>query len=372
MMQGKFDDANKILLQAIALKPNMDNLHNILGNFLSSIKNYKKAEEAYQQALKINPRNGHTHGNLCFVLWKQPGREQEAKQYCEKGIELPNTYGFPTSSQAFSHIKYAEILSDQGKYTDSIRQYEEAKQQDPYYDPPERCYASEKNKLEQLQIRKALVETDQQWHPKNDPDLKIKRSIVKITAEFPTPSYPATGVVIYRSKNRALILTARHVVYDKNNMTSANVYVEFFSKPPTTQPLMRRYAKVIKSVDEDIDLALLEIVHSLPDDIQAINMSKDTRIRNNSIRIIGHNGTQGEKESWSSISLNKITRKSEKEIVISQSQLPSGFSGAPILNSHNELLGIHFKGRTDLQQDFAYPISIITKQFSRWSNMLKP
>lgn len=366
MIQGKVDDANKILQQAIDLKPSADSLHNIRGNFLSFKKDYIGATKAYQRALELNPNNGHTNANLCFALGKQPGREQEAEKYCRKGIDLPDTDGYPTSSQAFARIKLAENLSDQGKYRESAEQYQKAGSNHG----SDRCFASENYKYEESNRRKALIPDDKQWLPpnKNDPDLKIKRSIVKITAEFPTPTYPATGVVISRSKNRTLILTARHVVYDKDNKKSEKIYVEFFSKPPSSQPLMRRYVKVIKSTSlpENIDLALLEISDPLPDNIQAVNMSKPAKVLNNSIRVIGHDGTQGDDKSWSIVSSGKILRNSEKELVISRSQLPLGFSGAPVLNSRNQLLGIIFAGQANLHQDFAYPISIITKQLSDW------
>ncbi|MBD2533531.1 trypsin-like peptidase domain-containing protein [Nostoc flagelliforme FACHB-838] len=206
--------------------------------------------------------------------------------------------------------------------------------------------------------------------PKDDPTVRIKRSVVRITAEFSSRDRQGieigTGVVIKREDNRALILTNRHVIFDGYEQ-GKNIQVEFFSSPPSNRVRMRRDAKLFKmtSTDEQLDLAVLEVSGNLPEDIQPLPISSSAINPKMPIRIIGHSAQRGEDKSWSMES-GQISYQNQ-QLEISQAALKPGYSGSPVLDSQNQLLGIVFARKKGEGRDFAYPMSEIQKQLLTWN-----
>jgi superkiller protein 3 len=220
------------------------------------------------------------------------------------------------------------------------------------------------NNIEQL-----FKQDDRQWLPKNDPTLPVKRSVVRITAEFFNSDRQGTeigtGVIIQRKGDRTLILTNRHVIFDGNEQ-GKNIQVEFFSSPPSNRVRMRRDAKLFKmTTDKELDLAVLEVSGKLPEDIQPLSISSTAITPKMPIRIIGHSAQRGEDKSWSMQS-GQINYQNQR-LEISQAALKPGYSGSPVINSQNQLLGIVFARKKGADRDFAYPMSEIQKQLLTWS-----
>ncbi|MBW4454874.1 MAG: serine protease [Nostoc indistinguendum CM1-VF10] len=194
--------------------------------------------------------------------------------------------------------------------------------------------------------------------------------MVRITAEFFSRERQGTeigtGVVIRREANRTLILTNRHLIFDGYEQ-GKNIQIEFFSSPPENQVRMRRDAKLFKmtSTDEELDLAVLEVTDNLPEDIQPLPISSTAITPKMPIRIIGHSAQRGEDKSWSMES-GQISYQNQ-QLEISQAALKPGYSGSPVLDSQNQLLGIVFARKKDQKRDFAYPMSEIQKQLLTWS-----
>ena len=203
--------------------------------------------------------------------------------------------------------------------------------------------------------------------PKNDPNLPIKRSVVLITAKFSNSQRQGieigTGVVIQRDANRTLILTNRHVIFDGNEQ-GKNIQVEFFSSPPAGKVRMRRNAKLFKMTRTDeLDLAVLEITDKLPADIQPLSMSTTINPAM-PIQIIGHDAKRGEDKSWS-VQSGKINNQNQ-QLQISATALKAGYSGSPVIDSENRLIGVVYARKSGETKNFAYPISVVKKQLSIW------
>jgi S1-C subfamily serine protease len=269
---------------------------------------------------------------------------------------------FQEKSNLAEAIKYFDLAEESSKYEYALASSNN--------NEARRLLIEQQNKL-------SKVENDRQWLPLEDPNWKIKRSVVQITSKFSIRERQGydrgTGIVIERSKNRTLILTARHVVFEGNEQ-GENIQVEFFSSPPSNRVRMRRDANPLPNTigDKQVDLVVLEVKGQLPEDIQPIAMSQATNSTDRSIQIIGHFAQMGEDLPWSVKSGKIKGMDNNQKLVISKANLRHGFSGAPLLDERNSLLGIAIEIRGDKQEDYAYPISTIRKQLSTWKISLKP
>ena len=259
-------------------------------------------------------------------------------------------------------------MQNQGKLKEAIKHFDKAEQLDPDYIYTNNNNIGARNLLTEQENKLGSVEDDRQWLPKNDPNLRVKRSVVRITAKFSTNSKllgpeVGTGVVIQRDANLILILTNRHVIFDGNEQ-GENIQVEFFSSPPTGKVRMRRNAKLFKMTPTDeLDLAVLEITDKLPADIQPLSISTTINPAM-PIQIIGHDAKRGEDKSWS-VKSGKINYQNQ-QLQISEAALKRGYSGSPVINSENRIIGIVYAQKSGEKQDFAYPISVVKKQLSIW------
>ena len=274
----------------------------------------------------------------------------------------------PTTTHTLANNNLGLALQDQEKFAEAIKYFDKAEELDPNF-----IYASNNNiearKLwTEKQNKLASVDSDIEFLPKNDPNLPVKRSVVLITAKFSNSQRQGievgTGVVIQRDANRTLILTNRHVIFDGNEQ-GENIQVEFFSSPPLGKVRMRRNAKLLqKTPTDELDLAVLEITDKLPADIQPLSMSTTINPAM-SIQIIGHDAKRGEDKSWS-VKSGKIIIVQNRKLEISETELKPGYSGSPVIDSKNRLIGIVYARKPGETQNFAYPVSIVKKQLSTW------
>ncbi|MEH2309798.1 tetratricopeptide repeat protein, partial [Nostoc sp.] len=368
--QKKLDAAVAAYQKAIQLNPNDADAYNNLGNALGEQKKLDAAVAAYQKAIQLNPNHTYAYNNLGNALTDQKKLDAAFAAY-QKALTLPeNNSGTPTSAHTLAHNGLGLWFQKQEKLKEAIQQFDKAEEIDPNF-----IYASNNN-IEARQLWKTKddtqakgVDNDHQWLPKNDPTIPIKRSVVRITAEFFNSDRQGTeigtGVIIQREGNRTLILTNRHVIFDGYEQ-GKNIQVEFFSSPPSNRVRMRRDAKLFKmTTDEQLDLAVLEVSGKLPEDIQPLSISSTAIAPKMPIRIIGHSAQRGEDKSWSMQS-GQINYQNQR-LEISQAALKPGYSGSPVIDSQNQLLGIVFARKKGADRDFAYPMSEIQKQLRTWS-----
>ncbi|MEH1842754.1 MAG: tetratricopeptide repeat protein [Nostoc sp.] len=363
------DAAVATLQKLIQLQPNNAYAYNNLGIALEKQKKLDAAVDAYQKAIQLNPNYASpAYTNLGIALYKQNKLDAAVAAYKE-ALRLPeDNSGTPASAHTLAHNGLGLMFQQQEKLKEAIDEFDKAEEIDPNF-----VYASNNNRearrlWTEQQNKLASVKDDRQWLPKDDPTVPVKRSVVRITAEFSIKERQGTeigtGVVIQREGNRTLILTNRHVIFDGYEQ-GKNIQVEFFSSPPSNRVRMRRNAKLFKmTTDKQIDLAVLEVTDNLPEDIQPLPISLTAITPKMPIRIIGHSAQRGEDKSWSMQS-GQISYQNQ-QLEISQAALKPGYSGSPVIDSQNRLLGIVFAQKKGEGRDLAYPMSEIQKQLSTW------
>ena len=368
--QGKPEEALASHKKALQLNPKLAIAYNGLGNALRDQKKLDGAVAAFQKAkaIELDPKDAGAYNNLGNVLSDQKKLDGAISKY-KTALSLPeDTSGTPTTAHTLANNNLGLALQDQGELKKAIQYFDESEKLDPDY-----IYARNNNKaardlLTEQENKLGSVEDDSPWLPKNDPNLPVKRSVVRITAKFSNSERQGlevgTGVVIQRNANRTLILTGRHVIFDGNDQ-GKNIQVEFFSVPPANRVRMRRNAKLLKmtSTENKLDLAVLEISGKLPEDIQPLSIST-TIDPAMSIQIIGHDAQRGKDESWS-VKSGKIIVKNQ-ELEISETELRPGYSGSPVIDSKNRFIAIVYARKPGETRNFAYPISQVKKQLSIW------
>jgi tetratricopeptide (TPR) repeat protein len=326
--QKKFDEAIAAYQKAIQLNPNNAVAYNNLGIVLYLQNKLDEAIAAYQKAIQLNLNYAVAYNNLGFALYLQNKLDKAIAAY-QKVLQLPNDSqpSYKTNTYTSAYNGLGIVFQDQLKLEEAIKYFDRAEEAANY----EYAIASNNN-IEARRLRTeqenklAKVESDRQWLPLDDPNLKTKRSVVQITSKFSTRERQGiemgTGIVIERSNNRTLILTARHVVFDGNEQ-GKNIQVEFFSTPPSNRVRMRRDASLLKNTtnDKQVDLVVLEVKGQLPDDIQPIAMSQTATATNRAVQIIGHFVQKGEYLPWS-LKAGKVKGYDENQrLIISQAKL---------------------------------------------------
>jgi len=81
MQLDLFNDAKVTLEKAIALKPDIAELHNHLGGLLLTDENYQEAEAYFKQALKLKPDYAEAYNNYGLLFYKQKAFKKAEKQF---------------------------------------------------------------------------------------------------------------------------------------------------------------------------------------------------------------------------------------------------------------------------------------------------
>jgi superkiller protein 3 len=355
--QGKLEEAEAAYRQAIRLDLAFAFIYVGLGNPLRARGILEEAIAAFRQAIQLDPKDASAYVGLGVVLSDQ-GKLEEAEAAYRQALALPEDKStLNNTTHTLAHNNLGRLLQQQGKLEAAIAEFEQAVAIDPKY-----VYA--RNNLEEAKRQfKTQTIDDRQWLPQNDPYVPILRPVVRVVAQFPGspkkqgPEY-GTGLIVQRQGNRLLIVTNRHVIFEKESgKQGQDIRVDFYSQPPADTKYLFRTAKVLAmtSVDDEIDLAVLEVdASTLPEDIQPLPFAPEAVTRGMAIRTIGHPVGN---IPWTAES-GEISSYNNDQLQISKADLSVGYSGGPVINAQNQVVGIlvEINGR----RAFAYPMSVVT------------
>jgi len=122
---GRLPEAINQFKQALQLKPDAHDVHNVLGNALVEAGETQEAIWHYEQALRIKPDYFEAHNNLGNAL-VQVGKAKEAIVHYEQALRIK-----PDHAEAQNHI--GNILLRLGRVQEAIAHYEQALRIKPEY-----------------------------------------------------------------------------------------------------------------------------------------------------------------------------------------------------------------------------------------------
>jgi hypothetical protein len=205
-----------------------------------------------------------------------------------------------------------------------------------------------RNTLENIRLEeaKAKGETkeialdDTRYLSPDDPDVRLRRSVVKIHSRHPDGDYYGTGLLIRREGKRGRIVTARHVILRRDiRRPPSKLVVESFGgklPPRLSNPLQHIRFPPENALNRELrdDLVVLE-VNDLPPDIQPMRLMEN--VPGGDLRVLGHPG----KQSWEVLRLPQF--KVDKEELFLVGSLDEGASGSPVLDSSGQVLGVVYE-----------------------------
>src|SRR5919199_685041 len=393
--QGKLNEAIAAYRQALKISPNYAAAYNNLGGALYYQGKLDEAIAAYRQAIQLDPKSTGAYYNLGNALSNQ-GKLDEAIATYRQAIQV-------NPKDSFTYVNLGNALRDQGKLDEAIATYRKSIQL-----VPKRafCYTHLSNALQQQgkleEAIKALkqaialepnnntakfyfkeaqrllafrqkpqlrVMPERLPSPKAEPLVSLKRSIVQIIIKSPSNWETATGWVVKREGSKAWIVTNRHVVAEGNNTPPKiqKIEVEFYSEPPPGQFRKRQSARIAKMTpaDSKLDLSLLEVT-DIPKDIKPLPISPTAVSLHAPIRTIGHPNTIGD---WK-VAKGEVSNKTDQQLQLS-TITALGSSGSPVLDSRDRVVGVVWGGgyipqRAVFGYSVAFPMQLVKEQLVRW------
>lgn len=128
--EGNFDEARRVLLEALRLDGNCCECLNSLGITYFKEGRLKEAEGNFRRALNIDPLYLEALCNLGLCLYQQgESHYEEATVYFRQALELTH------NNDPQLHKNLADVLRDKGDYKDAARHYGDSVRLQPDYAP---------------------------------------------------------------------------------------------------------------------------------------------------------------------------------------------------------------------------------------------
>ncbi|HEX3514336.1 MAG TPA: tetratricopeptide repeat protein [Trebonia sp.] len=121
--QGRYQEAEAALREAIRLDRGHTSAHNDLGYLLNELQQYEEAETVLREAIRLDPENSNAHNNLGFAL-NELRRHQEGETVLREAIRLD-----PENSAAHNNLGFA--LNELQRYREAETILREAIRLDP-------------------------------------------------------------------------------------------------------------------------------------------------------------------------------------------------------------------------------------------------
>ncbi len=121
--QKQYENAIDAYEEAIRLDPKLAVAHNNKSWALNELGRYEEALKACEEAIRLDPKLAVAHDNKGFAL-NELGRYEEALKACEEAIRLDPNF-------AVTHSKKGYALFHLKRYEEALKAYEQAIQLDP-------------------------------------------------------------------------------------------------------------------------------------------------------------------------------------------------------------------------------------------------
>lgn len=316
-----------------------------LSDILYNMKAYKDSEVVLKKALSIKSNYDLAYQNLCN-LYYNTNQFNKAVDNCKKSISLN-----PSNFASYSLLAF--IHAEKGDFQSAIEFFDSALE--AKFNSPQLLHGIQE--LERKLLKKndfkllaSEVFTVSQRNKQKGYEkrlLPILNSVVRIMNKgiFPTEALGA-GWIFSKKGTTAYVLTNRHVVTGRfGKDAKENLQVELFAISQKGQLRKRLPAKLLHMAPKDsLDIAVLE-VKNVTSDIVPLSISQEKPDTTDIMSLIGHPINS---QPWDVRSGGFLGEKEDKEsglALLFDIPVSSGHSGAPILNSDLEVVGIV----TDLQ-----------------------
>jgi tetratricopeptide (TPR) repeat protein len=117
MQAGRYDVAEKLICNAITLKPDLDEAYNNLGTMYESLGRFDESLPQYQKALEIRPGVAVVHFNLANVL-RGLGRLEDAVFHYKETIKF--SPGYAAAHRQLASIKKHTVYDDDMKAMEKL------------------------------------------------------------------------------------------------------------------------------------------------------------------------------------------------------------------------------------------------------------
>jgi superkiller protein 3 len=363
VFQYKNVEAEAAFRQELMLDPKNAFPYNSLGNSLRDQKKYVEAEAAYRQAISLDPKFALPYNNLGTSLRDQK-KYVEAEAAYRQAISLDPKFAFAYNNLGFTLQELGRLTEARDLYLKAIK-----------LRPAETTYRSNLEEVERLiaiaggTLKPLSPAEASRYLDPQDPLAPVRRSVVRILPTFSGNSSGAgahgTGFVVRRQGDKALILTARHVIRDPDEGREATgIQIELYGgNLPAGIVASRVPVQQIKSGNGDLDLALLVVV-GLPEDIQPLNFSSLPVKDGMPLTMVGHPG----RENWKNITGTLLT-SDINTLIVKSGQMAEGGSGSPVLSHKAELIGMIYtlnEPAPGLKQVVGYSRTKLQETLRQW------
>ena len=120
---GEYDRAEPFLAEAAAARPSFPDLYNMLGVIYHAQKRFTEAEEAFETALRLNPRYTEAALNLS-VAYNDRGKYERAREVYINAVSA--SVGGPNKLDRFARGKLANMHADLGAAYAGLAMFDEA------------------------------------------------------------------------------------------------------------------------------------------------------------------------------------------------------------------------------------------------------
>ena len=223
-------------------------------------------------------------------------------------------------------------------------------------------------------LKRAIAADDLSYLNANDPDSRLRRSVVRLWPTFSGPTTGSgpllgTGFVVSRQGDRAWIATARHVILDpSSHARPTQLQAELYSGPLPANLTTARLAVVVPSAAEieasrSDDLVLLEL-KGLPADVAPLPLASNQP--QGTLKVVGHPSNAS---PWSVLSFPVLQGNNMEEFFLVGALTP-GASGSPVFDTRNQVVGLVYQthevgNKTTLDLVAAYGSRMIAESLKR-------